>query len=586
MVPARPRSTFRRPRGSLAARAVDGRLVRNASLVLIVPLLVLLFTTSRTGPLPAPELPPAFGGASALRLTQELARDYPSRIPGTSGAARAVRWYEDRLGLYGLTAADDRWRQDVPGLGETELVNLVTIVPGRKEETIVVIAHRDNDGSSPGANDNASGTAALVELLRGYAATGTVSRRFEPDHTLVFVSSDGGAYGALGAARFADRSPLARRAVAVLSLDGLAGHARPRLELSGPVSRSPAPALVRTAAVRAGEQLGDQPAQPGPLTQLVDLALPFGYGEQAAFLARGRSAVRLTTSPDVPGDAPDDGADLDGARLGQLGRAAEATLSSLDEAVQLSGRSASFLYLGDRVVRGWAVQLLLVIALVPFGVATVDLLVRSLRRGTRLAPAGRRLRGHVGLWVALGGVVFVAALLGVFPSGDLVPPLADAAPVDPLRPAGLLLAAAAGAALWAGASRAHSRDVVGDPLAGYTVAFAALAAIGVVVALANPFALIFLLPSLYTWLWLPSLRGRAGWLTDGVYGLGLAGPVLCFVVLAEHLGIGLRTAVYAVGLATSGTVSWVLALCMLAWAAVAQYVAHLVAEDRPRPAST
>jgi NADPH-dependent 2,4-dienoyl-CoA reductase/sulfur reductase-like enzyme len=62
--------------------------------------------------------------------------------------------------------------------------------------------------------------------------------------------------------------------------------------------------------------------------------------------------------------------------------------------------------------------------------------------------------------------------------------------------------------------------------------------------------------------------------------------VLCFVVLAEHLGIGLRTAVYAVGLATSGTVSWVLALCMLAWAAVAQYVAHLVAEDRPRPAST
>ena len=31
------------------------------------------------------------------------------------------------------------------------------------------MAHRDDPGDGPGANDNATGTAALVELARGYA---------------------------------------------------------------------------------------------------------------------------------------------------------------------------------------------------------------------------------------------------------------------------------------------------------------------------------------------------------------------------------------------------------------------------------
>lgn len=580
MVPARPRSTRRRPRGGPAARAVDGRLVRNASLLLLAPLLLLLFTTSRTGPLPSPELPPAFAAGSAQRLTQELARDYPSRVPGTVGADRAVTWYQERLALYGLTAAAESWREDVPGLGSTRLVNLVTVVPGQKDDTIVVIAHRDNDGSSPGANDNASGTAALVELLRGYASTGTVARRFEPAHTLVFVSSDGGAYGALGARRFARTSALARRAVAVLSLDGIAGRAWPRVELAGPVSTSPAPALVRTATVRVGEQLGRRPATPGVLTQLVDLGLPFGYGEQASFLSRGRSAIRITTAPDVP-DAPDEADGVDRQRLGQLGRAAEATLASLDEAVQLSGRSAPFLYVGDRVIRGWAVQLLLAVAAIPFLVATVDLLARALRRGTRLAPTGRWLRRLAGAWLVLGGLVFAAALAGILPRGANVPPVADGPPLDPFPVTGLILLAVAAAAAWVALSRRTVPEaVLVDPIAAYTVAFAALSLLAVVIALVNPFALIFLLPSLYTWLWLPALRGRSGWVVDVVFGAGLAGPVIALVVLAEHLQLGLRTAVYALGLATSGTIPWTLTLCTLLWAAVAQLVAQLVAGGR------
>ena len=101
----------------------------------------------------------------------------------------------------------------------------------------------------------------------------------------------------------------------------------------------------------------------------------------------------------------------------------------------------------------------------------------------------------------------------------------------------------------------------------------------VVIAVVNPFALAFVLPSLYSWLWLPALRGR-GWLADLVFGLGLAGPVVCVVVLAEQLGLGARTPLYTVGLATSGTTPWLLSLCALVWAAVAGQIAALVASPR------
>ena len=75
----------------------------------------------------------------------------------------------------------------------------------------MITAHRDNSGEGPSANDNASGTGALIELARSYASVGgTTLAQAQPAHTLVFVSTDGGAFGALGAARFARARPTAR----------------------------------------------------------------------------------------------------------------------------------------------------------------------------------------------------------------------------------------------------------------------------------------------------------------------------------------------------------------------------------------
>jgi hypothetical protein len=313
----------RRTRRRRSDQPIDGRLVRRTALLLALPLLVLAFTIETPGPFPAPTLPPAFDAASATTLATELARDFPDREPGTEGALGAAAWAKEKLTLYGLPAVEDAWDESIPGLGTVRLRNLVTVIPGASSDAILFLAHRDNIGTGPGANDNASGTAALIELQRGYGRLGTIARRPKPEHTLIFLSSDGGAFGGFGAERFASTSPLRTHVRAAVSLDAIAGSARPRLEIAGLTPKSPAPALVRTADVRIATHLGTAPAHPGWLVQLVDLGIPFGYGEQAPFLGREISAIRLTTADDGRGDPrADTTTQLDRVQFVRLGRSA------------------------------------------------------------------------------------------------------------------------------------------------------------------------------------------------------------------------------------------------------------------------
>lgn len=189
MQAARLRDLSRRPRRGSLERPIDGRLVRATSLVVALPLLVLAFTTSRVGPLPPPSLPASFDGAAALSLTAQLAGQYPSRIPGSPFDVEAARWFSGTLALYGLTTEVDVWRQHVPGLGDVELRNVAVVVPGSGRGVVAVVAHRDNAGIGAGANGDASGTAALIQLARAYATVGTTSARATPLHTLVFLPS-------------------------------------------------------------------------------------------------------------------------------------------------------------------------------------------------------------------------------------------------------------------------------------------------------------------------------------------------------------------------------------------------------------
>jgi len=139
---------------------------------------------------PLVPLPPAYDAASLGSLVAEMtADDTFGRGLGSEGLAVATARVEARMGEVGLWPAGDAgYRQVFPWTGgeperEMELTNLLGRVEGTDPalagEPVVVLAHLDhlglgwpdvrsgNEGQvHPGADDNASGVAALLELAR------------------------------------------------------------------------------------------------------------------------------------------------------------------------------------------------------------------------------------------------------------------------------------------------------------------------------------------------------------------------------------------------------------------------------------
>lgn len=565
---------------------------RGTWLLLAVPLLLGAFSVGRPVPLPAP-FPPAFDTASARTLADELTRGYPQRFPGTPDAARASDWFRSQVQPYGIDVRTQPFAADVPGYGRIQLQNLIATVRGRSDRRIVVVAHRDALPVGPGANDNASGTAALIVLARSYATPiQEEDERQGPAHTIVFLSADGGSLGALGAAHYAATE--GEDVDAVIALDAIAGLGPARLELAGDRPRSPGWTLVRTASLRITEQTGRPPEHPGMLRQLVDLAFPVSLYEQAPFVGRGISALTITTHAEPPAP-PEQDTELKGLqvqRLGQLGRAAQTLIGSVDQGLEVTRGGAPYLYLGSRTIRGWAVQLVLVGALLPFLAAAVDLFARCRRRRIPLGPAVRGYLSRLGFWLFVGLVFAVVARAGGWPQGDARPlaPETDAARVWPLGALAIVGAVSVGAWL-VGRERLVPRRAVTleEELADHTAALLMLGLIGVLVVAVNPFALVFVLPSLHVWLWLPQLRDRPVWIRGALIAAGFAGPLILLWSVAR-LGLGLDAVAYILELTAIGYVPVPLVVLFLAWLAVAaqlttlaagRYAPYPSAEERP-----
>jgi hypothetical protein len=540
-------------------------------------LLALLFSISTTGRLPRPTLQPLFDGDAAATLASQLSSEYPSRVPGTLGAADATRWYAQTMSASGLDVREDSWHADLPELGTVELHNVVTVVPGRSAQAIVLVAHRDNQGAGTAYGQNASGTAALIEIARGFAPQETVEAA-KPNRTLVLVSTDGGAYGGAGAYRFATTSPYARDALAVVVLDGIGGLGPPRLAIAGDGSHTPAPTLVSTAIARIREQTGVTPAVPSVPTQLVDLGVPYAAGEQGPFLARDIAAVTISTAEPGHSSLPaGDGGSRSRERLGQLGRATESLVDSIDASVGRAFRAPDMLFFRGRTASGWAVRLALVVSVVPFALGVLDLVVRGRRRRLRFAPAVRGLRARVLFWLYAALLVWIGALTGVLPTGAPLPFPPNSSFVTDWPVAGtLLLGVALGLGWLFGRRRLVPSTAASteERLAGYTVALAWLGIAALVVAIVHPYALVFVLPSLYAWLWLP-VQSRA-WSRAIVYTIGLAGPVVGLVLLAHELALSVgRSALYVTGLVTVGYVPLGTVLLAVAWFGAAGQLAAL-----------
>ena len=545
---------------------------RGTWLLVGIPLLIAAFTVSRPQPLRSPALPPAFEAGDTTADAQSFARDFPDRSPEGANAQAAANRVAERLGGLGLQTQTDRFHVEIPGRGDVELQNVIATRPGQSSDAIVIMAHRDNTGTGPGANDNASGTAALLELARAYATPTAPPLPPRPNHTIVFLSSDGGAYGALGADRFSRSTPWRDRVVAVVNLDAIAGDGPPRIEIAGERSRSPSGAFVRTAAIRILEQSGREPARASALGQLIDLAFPFSLYEHAPFVGRGAPALTITTAGTRPpspfGDTPDR---LSQRRLTEIGRSAQTLLGSLDAEVELAQGTSSYVYLGARSVRGWAIVFILCAALLPCLAVIVDLFARLRRRRIPLAAALRSFRSRLLFWVFAGLLFELFALLGVWPGGAARPLSPEDSPGTDWPLLGLTVFTCFLVAAWLVLrQRLVPRRPVSaeEQLAGETAALLALGIVSLLVVATNPYALIFVLPSLHAWIWLPQLRGAPLFVRAGALLVGLAGPALLLGSFALRLDLGLDAPWYVAELAAVGYVPLASVLIVCCWVAV------------------
>ncbi len=507
-----------------------------------------------------------------------------------------MRWLIEKMRLYSYVPQIDTFEATIPGRGRVVLRNVSFSVGPPDAESIVVMAHRDDSGLGAGANDNASGTAALIEIARSYGRPpGAPPQTAGPAHQLVFLSTDGGAFGGLGAERFADRVAVQGRILAVVNLDSIAGRGPPRLEIAGDEPRSPAATLVETASARIAEQAGSLPGRTSAIGQLSDLGFPFSLYEQGPLVARGIPALTLTTGGDrPPGSFGDSPGRLDRARLTEIGRATQGLVGSLDESGLSGGGTRSYVYLGQRIVRGWAIELALVAMLLPFAVASVDLFARCRRRRIPVLPAVRAYRSRLGFWLWTGAIFLFLALAGAWPGGAARPldPESRAAGHWPLLGIFLLLVLALPGWLVSRARLVPRRPATAEEeLAGHTAAMLGLGLVALLVVATNAFALIFLLPSLHIWLWLPHVRGDRPGARLALILAGLIGPFVLVGSFMFRFGLGFDAPWYLAELVAIGyvptlafllTLVWLAGMAQLTAIATGRYAPYPSAADRPR----
>jgi len=233
----------------------------------------------------------------------------------TMGIGAARQWIHDEMRSSSprLQVSFDRYVMPARGriTRETELVNVMAVLPGRSTRRVYVSGHYDtvvlnpppadsaaartNDNYAPGANDDGSGTALTIELARVFGQSG-----LEFDATLVFIALAGEEMGLVGAAAHAQKARAdSVRIDAVFNNDitgnsaggnGVVDGFTVRVFSEGPEdspSRHIARFIRRQAAVYV----------PGHVVRLIAREDRFGRGgDHTAFNQNGYAGVRISES--------------------------------------------------------------------------------------------------------------------------------------------------------------------------------------------------------------------------------------------------------------------------------------------------
>ncbi len=250
--------------------------------------------------------------------------DDPNRGIGAARTwikAEFERYSKDSGGR--LIVSEDDFIQPAGGrvAQPTRLVNIVGTLPGKqaeaKDRIYLVSGHYDSICSpnadatcdAPGANDDASGTAAVMEMAR-------VMSKYEFDATIVFMTVPGEEQGLLGAAHWAAEAKKKALNIAAMFTNDIIGNTsggngvrdnrRVRLFSEGvPTTETEAEARARQSV--GGENDGHSRQLARYIKEVGERYLPnfevtlifrrdrYGRGgDHSAFLQRGYAAVRFT----------------------------------------------------------------------------------------------------------------------------------------------------------------------------------------------------------------------------------------------------------------------------------------------------
>ena len=250
----------------------------------------------------------SFGSRSTLSST-----DHP-----TWGIGAAREWIREEMASYSprLQVSFDSYVVEPQGriTRTTDLRNVMAILPGRSPRRIYVTGHYDSvvygdqgvevpeaptddplDGYAPGANDDASGTALLMELARIFAQSG-----LEFDATLVFMAIAGEEQGLVGAGLHAERvAAEGMEITAVFNNDmvgnGTGGNGLQDTRTVRVFSEGPEDSLSRQLARYIRRHASRY--VPGHDVRLVAREDRFGRGgDHTPFNRAGFAAVRVTES--------------------------------------------------------------------------------------------------------------------------------------------------------------------------------------------------------------------------------------------------------------------------------------------------
>jgi len=511
-------------RGSMQAvsrpRDNAGRVLRIAFIVPPLLAIVILLISVRTplGPSATLAVAPSFDGPRAAAYARRLAERTPDRSPGSLTAQQAAQQVAGSLAeASGESVFRAAFRAPGPDGVEVLMENLWVVEPGASSEAVVLVASRDDVAPGPGLNDNASGTAALVELARDLGGV-------ERARSLVLASVDGGTVGQAGNEMLLRSLRAAGlRPVAVVALNAIADPAGtlPILFAGTGGVRTPDVLLKGLEeSLRAQPAAGATGTQ-SPVLQVLDLIAPATpAGAQVPFLDAGIAAIQLG---DGTGGA---GAEaISDERLGAIGSAVGTLLVRLDAEPRPAPPSGAYVAVSGRVIPGRAIALLALALLVGPLVAVASLLLRQ--RPSRAAWSSALLVAVVG---GVPGIAAVLAARAVSLAGGIeTPPGADWPRADGL---GLLvvLLVAAGVSALAGFLLVR-RLRVSVPL----VAAPAIGLVATVLLIAgSPASVLIAVPALWLWTLLPRPGERLARL---LWGLGpvLATAFLIFLLRGADL---------------------------------------------------